>query len=144
MRYRLVAAILLFLIACVVQFSLASAGISIDLVLAALIAFAFFFSFLEVLVFVLCGVFLMNWQPGFSFEMLIFAALPLAAFFFHRAFAWAPWAGIPVMTVCGFAAFYALIAPSLFVIDPAKIVLDVVGSLIFGEITLAALNRAER
>ncbi len=144
MRFRVLAAVLILLLACVLQFWLASAGIFIDLILAALVAYAFFFSFLELAAFVLFAVFVLNWAPGPSVVLAAFAAIPLLAYLSRRFFAWTPWAGIPVALVGGLILFYLISAPDMFRAAPGAFALDLVASLVFGELTLWALNRAEK
>ena len=51
-------------------------GYGYDFALAALIGAAFFVSFLELLVLALFTIFLINWQPGMSIEMLSILILP--------------------------------------------------------------------
>lgn len=144
MNFRSFAALLILFIACGIQFFLGSAGIFINLILAALVAFAFFFEWLELAVFVLFAVFVVNWVPAVTPAILIFAAIPFAAYAFRRLFVWAPWAGIPVAIVCSFIVFYLAIAPRMFAVALPSVSLDILGSLIFGECVLAALGRAER
>ncbi|MDR3581782.1 MAG: hypothetical protein P4L67_00720 [Candidatus Pacebacteria bacterium] len=144
MKFPLVIAILILFLACALQFWLGSAGIFVNLILAALVAFAFFFGIFEMAVFVLFAVFVVNWQPALSIEMALFVLIPLAAFAFRKFFAWSAWAGIPVMIAGGFLVLYLAVAPHTFATNLSVFVLDLVGSLIFGELVLAALKRAER
>ncbi len=144
MSFRSLIALLVLFIAASLQFLLGSAGMFTDLMLAALIAFAFFFEWPELAVYVLVAVFMIDWQPAITPTMLVFAAIPFAAYLFRRFFAWAPWAGIPLVTILGFAAFYLAIAPGMFATAAPSIVFDVFGALIYGEIALAVLSRAER
>jgi hypothetical protein len=123
---------------------LGSAGVFINLILATLIAFAFFFDFFEMSVFVLFSLFVVNWQPAFSIDMALFVVIPFAAFIFHKFFAWSAWAGIPAMIVGGFLLLYLVVAPHMIVTNFAAFVLDMIGSLLFGELVLIALKKAER
>ena len=93
MSPRSFVALLILFLACGFQFWLGSAGVFMNLILAALIAFAFFFDWLELAVFVLFAVFVVNWQPSISPTLAVFAAIPFVAYAFRRLFAWAPWAG---------------------------------------------------
>ncbi len=142
MKYPLFTAILIIMLACGLQFWLASAGIFINLILAALIVFAFFFDAFEMAIFVLFAVFVVNWQPAMSFEIVLFILIPFAAFMFHRIFAWAAWAGIPVMIVCGFLILYVAIAPGAFFGNLPAFFADVAGSLLFAELALVTLRQA--
>jgi hypothetical protein len=144
MNFRRIIAILILFLACGLQFLLGSAGVFINLILATLVAFAFFFDFFEVVVFILFAIFVINWQPLFSIELAFFVLIPLAAFVFHKFFAWSAWAGIPVMVIGGFLVFYLAIAPGAFLGNFPAFVVDVIGSLLFGELVLVALKRAEK
>jgi hypothetical protein len=144
MKFRLIIAILILFLACGLQFLLGSAGVFVNLILATLIAFAFFFDFFEMAVFILFAIFVINWQPAFSIELALFVIIPLAAFAFHKFFAWSAWAGIPVMIVCGFLVLYLAVAPGAFIGNFPAFVLDIIGSLLLGELVLVALKRAER
>ncbi len=144
MRFRVLAAIFILLIACVLQFWLASAGVFLDLILAALVVDAFLFSFLELIAFVLFGVFAVNWAPGPSVALATFAAIPLLAYLFRRLFAWTPWAGVPLATAGGLVLFYLASAPGMFRAAPGAVALDLAGSLLFGMCALWAVDRAEK
>lgn len=144
MNARLTVAVLLLLLACGLQFWLGSAGIFINFILAALIVCAFFFTFVELLIFILFAVFVVNWAPAPSLAILLFAFIPVVAYFFRRWFNWTPWVGVPVVIVCGFALLYAAVAPSLLWAAPASVMLDVLGGLLFGELAFWAIEKAER
>lgn len=144
MKFRLIIAVLILFLSCALQFWLGTAGVFVNLILASLVAFAFFFDFSEMIVFILFAIFVVNWQPAFSIEMALFALIPIAAFVFHKFFAWSAWSGIPVMIVGGFLLLYLVVAPHAFIGNLAVFVLDLIGSLIFGELVLVALKKAER
>lgn len=144
MSFRSFVALLILFLACGFQFFLGSTGVFVNLILAALIAFAFYFDWLELAVFVLFAVFVLNWVPAVSPAIVLFAAIPFAAYAFRRLFAWSPWAGAPLIIVCSFIVFYLAIAPHMFLVALPSVLLDIIGSLVFGEIVLAALARAER
>ena len=143
MNNRSLIALLVLFLACGFQFYLGSGGVFINFILATLIAFAFFFEWLELAVFVLFAVFVVNWEPSVSPAIVIFAAVPFAAYAFRKLFAWAPWAGVPVATILSFAIFYLAVAPHMIVAALPSVLLDVVGSLVFGELVLAVLARTE-
>ena len=144
MSFRSFVALLVLFLACGFQFFLGSAGIFVNLILAALIAFAFYFDWLELAVFVLFSVFVVNWEPAVSPAIVIFAAIPFVAYAFRRFFTWTPWAGVPIVTICSFIVFYLAIAPRMFAVALPSVLLDIAGSLVFGELVLAVLVRAER
>jgi hypothetical protein len=144
MKFRLIVAILILFLACGLQFLFGSVGVFINLILATLIAFAFFFDFFEMTVFILFAVFIINWQSAFSIEVALFVLVPFAAFAFHKFFAWSAWAGIPVMIVGGFFVLYLAVAPYMITAHFSEFILDVIGSLLFGELVLVALKKAEK
>ena len=104
----------------------------INFILATLIVFAFFFDIWELIVFILFAVFVVNWQPAISVDIVLFGVIPLAAYAFHRIFAWTLWAGIPVAIVCGFLLLYVAVAPGMFLNNGMVILIDMFGGLVFG------------
>lgn len=141
MRLRFILAILILLFACALQFWFASAGAFVNFILAALIAFAFFFDVWELLVLVLFAVLVVNWQPAPSVDIFVFAIIPIAAFAFHKAFRWSPWAGVPVAIVVGFLLLYLAIAPAMFLADWEPFLTDLFGGLVFGGLVFVTLDR---
>lgn len=140
MRLRSILALLILLLACALQFWFASAGVFINFILAALIAFAFFFDIWELLVFVLFAIFVVNWSPAFGIDIFIFGVIPIAAYAFHKLFAWTLWAGIPIAIVCGFFLLYLAIAPAAFLGSAGLFLIDVLGGMIFGGVTWLILK----
>jgi len=140
MRLRSFLAVLILLLACALQFWFASAGIFVNFILATLIVFAFFFDILELLVFVLFAVFVVNWSPAVSTDIFIFGIIPVAAYAFHKVFAWTIWAAIPAAIVCGFLLLYLAIAPAAFLGSVGSFLLDLLGGLIFGGIVALILK----
>ncbi len=144
MDYRLIAGMLIFALALLIQFSLGAAGVAVDLVLAALIVFAFFYGWQTLVLFVLSAVFLLNEGIGVTPSILLFAVIPFAVYAVRRVFALAAWAGIPAAIVLGFALLYALIAPYMFTAALPLVAIDIGGGLVFGELAFALLHAAER
>jgi hypothetical protein len=142
MRIKFIIAFLILIFACVLQSWLASMNIFIDVILASLIAFAFFFDIWELLVFILFSIFVINWQPAFSVEILLFGVIPLITFVARKFFALIPWIAIPVAIFCGFLVMYIVVAPSLFFANWQQFVIDVLGALVFGQLVYLALNRS--
>jgi hypothetical protein len=131
MRLRFILALLILLLACALQFWCLSAGIFINFILAALIAFAFLFDLWELAVFVLFAIFVINWEPSASMDILVFAVVPFLAYVFHKAFAWTLWAGLPAALICGFLLLYLFIAPAAIIGGISSFLADVVGGLLF-------------
>lgn len=144
MKFRFVIAILILLLACGLQFLFASAGVFINLILAALVAFAFFFDFFEVAVLVLFATLVVNWQPAFSIEIMLFILIPLVAFAVCTFFSLTPSIGIPAVIAGGFLVLYLAAAPGAFIGNLSIFALDLIVSLLFGELVLAALKKAEK
>jgi hypothetical protein len=140
-RLRFILAILILLLACSFQFWFASAGMFINFILAALIVFAFFFDIWELLVFVLFAVFVVNWSPAPSVDIIVFGIIPLAAYAFHKVFAWTLWTAIPVAIICGFLLLYLAIAPAAFLGNWEVFLKDLFGGLVFGGLVFLILDR---
>jgi hypothetical protein len=139
MTLKLSAGLILLFFALALQFWFASGGIFVDLAYAALISFAFIFEFWELLVLVFLGVFIINWQPAASIEILVFALYPIVAYFFRRTISWQPWIAAPLATIVGFLALYLLTAPAALVSHPYAFFLDVGAGLAFGMVLFAFL-----
>jgi hypothetical protein len=141
MRLRSILAILVLLLACALQFWFASAGVFVNFILATLIVFAFYFDIWELLVFVLFGIFVVNWQPAVSTDIFIFGLIPIAAYAFHKVFAWSMWAAAPAAIVCGFFLLYLAIAPAALLSNWELLSIDVLGGLIFGGLVFFIFDR---
>ena len=142
-RLRSILAFLILLLACAFQFWFASMGVFINCILATLIVFAFFFDIWELLVFVLFAVFVINWSPIISVDIFLFAISPIAAYAFHKVFAWTMWAAAPAAIVCGFILLYLAIAPVAFLANGNLFFIDLFGALIFGGLVFLTLDRLE-
>lgn len=140
-RVRSVLAVLLLLLACALQFWFASAGVFVNFILASLTVFAFFFDITELLVYVLFAIFVINWQPGMSVDIFVFGIIPVAAYVFHKIFAWTLWAGVPVAIIVGFFVLYLAIAPTMFLANWQAFLADLFGGLVFGGFVFLTLDR---
>jgi hypothetical protein len=141
LRLRSILAILMLLLACAFQFWFASTGVFINFILAALVVFAFFFDIWELLVFILFAVFVINWSPIVSVDIFVFAIIPIAAYAFHKVFAWTVWAAAPVAIAVGFILLYCAIAPATFLANWNLFFVDLFGALIFGGLVFLTLDR---
>lgn len=141
MRIRFILAILILLLACALQFWFASAGIFVNFILASLIAFAFYFDVWDLLVLVLFAVFIVNWQPSASLDIVIFGIIPIGAHAFHAIFRWTPWVAAPAAVIVGFAVLYLAVAPGAFVSHWPAFFEDLLGGLVFGGLAFVALDR---
>lgn len=139
MTLKLSAGLVIFFIALVLQFWFAQAGVSLNLSFAALISLAFIFGFWELIVLVLLGVFIMNWQPAASVEILIFALYPIAAHFSRGIFHWQAWIEPLIAVLVGFFILYLAAAPAAFHLP--QFLLDVAAGLIFSAIVFFPLHR---
>ena len=141
MRLRFILALLILLLACALQFWFAAAGVFVNFILAALIVFAFSFDIWELLVFILFAIFVINWQPAASVDIFMFGIVPIAAYAFHKVFAWTPWLAAPVAIVCGFFLLYLSVAPGAFFMNWESFFIDLVGGLVFGGLVFFTLDR---
>ena len=139
MNRRLLLAVLFIVLAFGLQFLLASSGIFINVILATLIAFAFFFNLWELAVFILLAIFVTNWQPAVSAEMVLFAVLPLAAYGIRTISRWHGWALNLISLFFTTVLVYLVIAPGFFVHDFGAFATDLVGSMIFGQLVFSLL-----
>jgi len=133
----------MLLLACALQFWFASAGVFINFILATLVVFAFYFDIWELLVFILFAVLVINWQPAMSVDIFVFSLIPIAAYAFHKVFAWTPWMAAPVAIVCGFFLLYLAIAPAAFLANSGSFLIDLLGGLIFGGMVFFTLDRLQ-
>lgn len=140
---RFILALLFLMLAFVMQFWFASAGISVNFIFAALIAFAFLFDLWDLIFFILLAIFVVNWQPAWSPELVVFAAVPLGAYFLHTYSTWEAWAANIFALIAGFLILYISLAPGQFLPNIRVFFLDLTVSFIFGNIAFAALNRRE-
>ncbi len=143
LRLKSILAILILLLACAFQFWFASVGVFINFILATLIVFAFFFDIWELLVFVLFAVFVVNWSPIMSVDIFLFAIIPIAAYAFHKVFAWTIWTAAPVAIAVGFILLYCAVAPAAFLTNLDLFFIDLFGALIFGGLAFLIFDRLE-
>ncbi len=142
MTLKLSAGFAALFIALALQFWFASAGISLNLSYAALIAFAFIFEFWELAALVVLGVFIINWEPSASSEIIIFALYPIATYFFRRTISWHSWISAPLAIIVGFLALYMIAAPVALFAQPRAFFIDVVAGIVFGALLFAPLHRS--
>lgn len=140
---RFIVAFLFLALAFVMQFWLASFGVFVNFILAALIAFAFLFGIGDLIFFILLAIFVVNWQPAWSLEIGLFAAIPLAAYALHRYTDWEAWAANSFALIAGLFILYLTVAPSRFLSDWKIFLVDLAASFILGTAIFAALNRRE-
>lgn len=146
MTMRFLAGILVFVIACLLQFSFTPAGITINFIFATLIAFSFIFSdekggFWELFFFVLAGVFLMNWLLAPSVAMVAFAAIPILAYLFRAVFPWEAWTGVITSLFSGFIILYLATVPRFIITATPSFLLDLFMGSAFGLIVFLCMNR---
>lgn len=138
---RLAIAILILILATGLQSLLAGGGLFFNLIFITLIVFAFFFDFWEMALFLLFGVFVINWQPTISLEIFLFVLIPLSIFVLHTIFTSERWIAIPVAIVLGLLLFYLVAAPQFLFSNPVAFLEDVCGSLVWGAAVFLALRR---
>jgi len=141
MNFKFLGGLILLFIALLLQFFFARAGIFINFSFAAIISFAFVFEFWELAFLTLLTVFILNWQPAPSVEILVFALVPIAVHFLHPLFHWQIWLENCIAIVLGFLVLYLAAAPSGFLAHSPAFLLDLAGGLITGALTLFPLYR---
>ncbi len=137
---RFFAALAILFLTLSLQFFFASAGLYFNITLAAVIAFAFSFNFLELLVLDLLAVFILNWQPAASVALIAFALIPLVAFAFRHVVHAEPWSGNLVAVAVGFLAWHLVSAPAQFFPDAAIALEDVAIGLVAGGLVFFAIE----
>ncbi|HEX4103898.1 MAG TPA: hypothetical protein VHZ04_00235 [Candidatus Paceibacterota bacterium] len=141
MNFRFLAGVALLFIAFLLQFFLATAGIFMNFFFAALIAFAFLFTFWELVVLVLMAVFIVNWQPGVSVEIVTFAFYPIAVFFARGLVHMQSWFKNLIAVFIGLFILYVTLAGRTFLYHPQAFLVDLLGGLLFGSVTFFLLRR---
>jgi len=84
-------------------------GYGYDVVLATLIVASLFLNFFELLVFILLGIFFLNWQPGISIEMISFLIMPMLFLWGRRVFPGKAWLGSVGFLSLGIFLFYLIV-----------------------------------
>jgi len=107
-------------------------GVWINFPFAALIALSFFLGFWELVITVLIAVFLLNWQPSVSLEMVILAAFPLLSLWLHKLLPWQIWLSTLVAIFVGFLILYLSIGAVLIVKQANLFLIDLFGGLVYG------------
>lgn len=102
-------------------------------VLASLIVFSFFVSFGELVLGITTGILIQNWQPMFSYETLIFFAIPLS-FYFLRRFAVRRdgWFGSTAAVSIAVLIFYLIQTPFFLTQHALHALADIFLSALFG------------
>ena len=115
-----------------------------DLSFAALISFALLFGLWELIVLVLFAVFILNWQPAVSIEILIFALYPIAVHFVRNIFQWQQWLKNLVAITVGFLVLYIGAGGTGFIHHPQTFLLDLLAGLVFGALIFTPLYGWEK
>lgn len=137
---KYLSAILVLVLAAMLQLWFAPAGIRGDFVLAALVVFAFLFEFWELAAFILFGIFLLGLLPYGILSMIVLALVPLAAYAVRRRFPLDPWFGAAVGIAAGIIVFYAASAPVAAVHAAPFFLLDILVCALFGELVLLGME----
>jgi hypothetical protein len=120
-------------LALLLQFSLGeTSGVWISFTLAALITASFFTDFLELFALTLTAVFVLNWQPVISYELLVIGSLPLAIFFARKLVPFKAWLSNLTMILVAIVIFYASFGIRPVPASRAIFLWDICLSLIFG------------
>lgn len=152
--FKFLSGLVIFAIACLLQFSFTPAGVTVNFIFATLIAFSFVFSatrgtapagekegFLELLFFILAGVFLMNWIPAPSIALAAFVAPPILSYFFGSIFSLETWIGVIVSLFSGFILLYLATVPQFIIIAAPSFFLDLFMGSAFGLLVFLCMDR---
>ena len=129
--------LLIILIASILQFIFVPNNIVINFIFATLIVFSFVFllddyGFLKLLFFVVFGIFLIGWYPFLTFDVVIYAIIPIFIYLLSKKFLFQSLFCVIISLILGFLILYLLIEPS-FIIDSFNIfLLDMLTSSSFG------------
>lgn len=141
MTLTFLAGLIMLVITLALQAWFATSGIFLNFSFAALISFAFVFEFWELLLLVLLAVFVVNWQPAVSVEILVFALYPVAVYFFRKMLMVQHWVVAPAMIVIGFLVLYLFVAPRMLFADLPSFLLDVASGLVIGALIFFPIRR---
>jgi hypothetical protein len=75
-------------------------------------------------------------------EIIAFALIPILAYAVHKFFALIPAVVVPIAIIIGFLLFYLVVAPGTFFANIELFLMDLLGGLVFGELTFLALSRS--
>ncbi len=144
MTYKFLIAFLSLIFALFLQILLGDAsGIWINFALSALVAAACFVDFTELLVLILCSVFVLNWQPAASAEIILFACLPCIVFFTHKLlpFPFRSWLMSALAVFSCTLIFYLVFGAGLIVHNPQLFFADLACAIISGAIVFNSLAK---
>ncbi len=133
-------AVLIFILAVMLQLWFAPAGMRGDFVLAVLVVFSFLFEFWELTVFILLGIFLLNSLSIFTSAALMIILVPLAVYFMRRRFSLDPWFGAAAGIAGGIIVFYAVTAPIAALHAVGFLLIDMLLCVLFGELVLCGME----
>lgn len=141
---KVTAGLLILFIAFLLQFLFASAGLAVNLSFAALISFAFVFGFWELLFLIAVAVFIVNWQPAVSAELLVYGLFPVAAYLARDVVRWAGWLQNAVAVFAGFFVLAFAASPAAAVAHWGSLAIDIAAGELFGAAIFLPLYRIGR
>ena len=139
MGLKFFAGLFILFIALFAQFWFASIGWYFDLSFAALISFALLFDLWELIALVCVAVFIVNWQPGASPEILVFGLYPIALYFSKHIVHWQLWLENLAAIALGFFLLYAVGAHGA--INWRLFGTDTAAGMLFGALLFTPLYR---
>ncbi len=136
---------LIFSLAAMLQFwFLLVFDFKVDFILVSLIVLALFLSFEEMILLVLAGVWLLNWQRSFSLEILYFLIIPMVVIAFRRLLPGKLGVTNFMLVLLGVMLFYTFSNFSIFFSRAVNVPLVSVPAVIFGSILFFGLRRLFR
>ena len=141
MSYKFIVALLAVALGAFLQIAVGNAsGIWINFALAALIAAAFFVGVVELVALILLSIFVLSWQPIFSFEFLVFSLLPFVVFFVHKRLPFEPWLMSGISILVGVSVLSLVFGGSLLWNEPGIFLWDIAASVGFGAVVFWAFR----
>jgi len=141
MNLRFIAAIAVIFLACIVQLWLSSIGIIANLILVSLVSLSFLFGFWELIFFILLALFIVNWQPAPSEEIILFALIPIGAYLLRKFSSWQAWVGNLIAICGGLVIVYGVLDFSMITANVGTFFMDLALGLLFGAAVFSILNR---
>ena len=140
MYIRVIAAFFFVVIGVFFQFQIGDIyGVWLNFTLAALISLSFVLNFPELLFIILFALFALNWQPGISFELIVFGIVPIGSFLAGKFLPFEPWAGNILLTLIGIMIPYVLFGIHVILKSPVLFVGDSIASLFYSAIIFKAM-----
>ncbi|MGC8776174.1 MAG: hypothetical protein ACP5QN_02600 [Minisyncoccia bacterium] len=118
-----------------------------NLTLLALIVFSFYVGYLELIFLSLLGIFLINWKPNFSLEIILLFLIPQLFYLTLKKIKWDNFFGLIFFIILGDILFYGLINYKFILDFTNYFIYEILINILFGILLfyfLKYLNHNER